>query len=161
MAYEKYPSLEIIHQLFEYDADNQSLYRRRQPITRRAKPSGGRSQYPHIQIEGVELPLHWIVWTLANGPVPDGLEIDHIDRDTNNYSLDNLRLATRSENLRNRFHPLKRRLTNIVRRGSRFEARISIDKKIIYLGTYDTAEEACAVRDNALVEKYAARGVLN
>ena len=42
------------------------------------------------------------VWKLANGKIPPGLEIDHIDNDRTNNDLSNLRLATRAENARNR-----------------------------------------------------------
>lgn len=44
--------------------------------------------------------LHRVIWELHNGPVPDGLEIDHIDADKSNNRIDNLQLLTRKENLR-------------------------------------------------------------
>lgn len=43
--------------------------------------------------------VHSIVWRCAHGPVPAGLEIDHIDMDKANNRLDNLRLVTHAENL--------------------------------------------------------------
>lgn len=41
---------------------------------------------------------HRIVWQSFNGPIPDGLMIDHIDRRPENNRLDNLRLVTHREN---------------------------------------------------------------
>ena len=45
--------------------------------------------------------LHCVVWETYNGPVPDGLEIDHIDMDKGNSRLSNLRLVTHRQNLIN------------------------------------------------------------
>jgi len=44
--------------------------------------------------------VHRIVWELHNGPVPEGLEIDHIDGDKQNNDIINLRIVSHSENLR-------------------------------------------------------------
>ena len=41
---------------------------------------------------------HRVIWELTHGPIPDGMEIDHIDRCCTNNRLDNLRLVTSSEN---------------------------------------------------------------
>ncbi|EPU3949756.1 HNH endonuclease [Klebsiella michiganensis] len=45
--------------------------------------------------------LHRIIWELHNGPIPDGMEIDHIDGEKTNNRLSNLRLATHQQNLHN------------------------------------------------------------
>lgn len=42
--------------------------------------------------------LHRAVWAAAYGPIPDGCFIDHIDRDTTNNALSNLRLVTPAQN---------------------------------------------------------------
>ena len=39
---------------------------------------------------------------MTYGPIPDGMEIDHIDRDPSNNRLSNLRLGTHSENNQNK-----------------------------------------------------------
>lgn len=43
--------------------------------------------------------VHCIVWETYNGPVPGGLEIDHIDMDKANNNIANLRIVTHRENL--------------------------------------------------------------
>lgn len=46
--------------------------------------------------------LHKLVWTAFNGEVPEGYQVDHIDRDNMNNCLDNLRLVSVSENQLNK-----------------------------------------------------------
>ena len=45
--------------------------------------------------------LHRAVWEYHNGKIPNGLVIDHIDRNTNNNQIENLRCVTQSENNKN------------------------------------------------------------
>lgn len=43
---------------------------------------------------------HRLVWSVFNGEVPDGYEIDHRDDNRGNPVLSNLRLVTRKQNLK-------------------------------------------------------------
>lgn len=45
--------------------------------------------------------LHRDVWEHHNGKIPDDLMIDHIDRDTSNNHISNLRLVTAKQNREN------------------------------------------------------------
>jgi hypothetical protein len=42
---------------------------------------------------------HRLVWWWHHGPVPDGLQIDHIDGDKSNNRIENLRVVTQAENI--------------------------------------------------------------
>lgn len=58
------------------------------------------SDYLHKRIGGRKGKMrlaHHIVWEDKNGPIPDGYEIHHIDRDKKNNDLENLRMLTISE----------------------------------------------------------------
>lgn len=73
--------------------------------------------------------------------------VDHIDRDPSNDRWDNLRLATPALNNRNSRRRSSKWPRGVVpAHGSKgFMARVKIDKKYKYLGTYPTATEASSV----------------
>ena len=46
--------------------------------------------------------VHRVVWECFNGPIPENMDIDHIDSNPKNNSLNNLQLLTHKENLKKR-----------------------------------------------------------
>jgi hypothetical protein len=58
--------------------------------------------YLYIKAAGQKHSASRLAWTLTNGEIPKGLEIDHINRDKQDNRISNLRVVTRKENLRNR-----------------------------------------------------------
>lgn len=58
---------------------------------------------------GTKYQAQRIIWELFNGPIEDDLVIDHIDGDTNNNLIENLRLVTRSWNSQNQSINIKNR----------------------------------------------------
>ena len=57
--------------------------------------------YLYCWSDGRRMRHHVHVWEKANGAVPSGYEIDHINGQRNDNRLENLRLVTRQENMRN------------------------------------------------------------
>ena len=47
------------------------------------------------------LKIHRLVWITFNGPIPDGMEIDHQDANKENNELSNLKCCTHKENMNN------------------------------------------------------------
>ena len=45
--------------------------------------------------------VHRLVYEAFKGEIPEGMEIDHIDRNRRNNNPDNLRVVTRAENMQN------------------------------------------------------------
>lgn len=74
---------------------------------------------------------HRVVWEAANGAIPEGMQIDHLDADAGNNALSNLDLVTPQQNRE------RQALRNLVRYGCR--------------STYCklTPEQASAIRDSA------------
>jgi len=104
--------------------------------------------YHSVGINNSLFLTHRIIWEMHNGPIPKGLEVDHIDTDRSNSRIENLRLATKRQNGHNTL-----RLSNLgSMRGVSFDKRrkkkpysskfTALDGTVIYLGTYATAEEA-------------------
>ena len=58
--------------------------------------------YKQITVGRKSFRLHRVLWEAFNGPIPDGLQIDHINRNKLCNNLSNLRICTPSENCRNR-----------------------------------------------------------
>lgn len=59
-------------------------------------------RYRTVFVDGKRMYCHRIAWQIVNGPIPDGLCIDHIDGDGLNNRIENLRTVTLSDNQRNR-----------------------------------------------------------
>ena len=57
----------------------------------------------------VKIAVHRMVWTTFVGPIPEGRTIDHLDRNRSNNALENLRVATGTEQRQNqKKHRLRR-----------------------------------------------------
>lgn len=97
---------------------------------------------------GKKFRVHVAIWEMHNGPIPNGLMIDHIDGNPFNSRLNNLRLANHSQNQSN--IPKKRHNTSgfkgVYWRAERgaWRAEIRARKKKYMLGTFKTPEEAHA-----------------
>lgn len=109
---------------------------------------------------------HLIAWFLTYGEwVPSGMELDHIDGDRRNNKLSNLRLATFSQNTRNR----SKRVGNYtsqykgVRRRpyNRWEAEIHYQNVRKRLGSFTTEVEAAQAYDIAAKELHGEFANLN
>lgn len=113
----------------------------------------GKSQSAHV---------HRIGWQLVNGPIPMGIQIDHINHNRLDNRLCNLRLASRSQNMANT------RLRTINTSGfkgvswhkasgkwqAQFEFRGPGIRKGYALGLYTSREEAARAYDRAAVAQW-------
>lgn len=110
------------------------------------KVAGGlRSGYLRIRLDGVKYTAAHIIWFMTHGQWPAN-QIDHKDGVRSRNILDNLREATNAENCQNR----KKRKTNksgytgVHEEGNsgKWKSEIQVKKERIYLGTFNTKEEA-------------------
>ena len=80
-------------------------------------PSDNGLGYLRVRMSDGYRMVHRLVWEAFVGPVPVGLQVDHVDGDKSNNSLSNLQLVTASENT-TRYHK-KRALSRRPHIGSR------------------------------------------
>jgi hypothetical protein len=100
-----------------------------------------------MYIFGKNYKAHRVIWLMVTGSFPNN-EIDHIDGNPSNNSWNNLRDVTHIVNQQNRKGATKAnrtKLAGVTPNRNRFGAQIKIDGKRIWLGTYDTPEEAHAI----------------
>lgn len=60
--------------------------------------SGSRGSYGHLKVAGRFVKAHRVSWAEANGPIPDGMEVDHRCGQTLCIEPAHLQLATPYEN---------------------------------------------------------------
>ena len=103
-------------------------------------------RYPQINVGGVIYYCHIVAWwMMTDGPVPDGFEIDHRDRDKRNCKWSNLRLLRSSEQK----HNTALRCDNktgvkglVATKSGTWAAQLKIKNRNMWLGTFKTFEEA-------------------
>lgn len=109
--------------------------------------------YRVIVINGKKHRAHRIAYELVNGPIPDGLWVDHINHIRDDNRICNLRLVTKSGNMRNA--TLRQDNSSGVtgvswHSGSRkWRARINHNGKSVFLGFFSSLEEAARARKSA------------
>ena len=108
--------------------------------------AGSEQKHGHrvIRIKKHRYYAHRLAWFYVTGNWPKK-DIDHIDGNPRNNKFNNLRDITRSENIQNQNKSQKGSKVNLlgVSLGyKKYCAQIRVNKKRIYLGVFDTPEEA-------------------
>ena len=105
--------------------------------------------------------MHRVVWAYHNGPIPVGMQIDHINRDITDNRIENLRLATPAVNSQNHIEAAKNNITS-KKLGVHFRsdcpkrpwfARVTANGKTYKSRQFATIEEAEIAREE-LAKKY-------
>jgi hypothetical protein len=114
-----------------------------------------RRGYINIRFRYRVYSAHRIAWALYHNEQPDG-EIDHIDGNTGNNCIANLRVVTRRVNMQNAALP-KTNTSGVMgvswhKLRRRWRADIRVRGKQHWLGFFDDKEEAIAARKTAEIE---------
>ncbi len=156
------PSQEELHRLFEYREGN--LYRKIQTssnakIGDKAGCLNSLSGYAQVRIYSADYRIHRIIWCYHFGPIPSKLQIDHIDGNKTNNMIENLRLATHSQNKSNNKRAHCNSKSNILgvhwsKTKRKWVSQIRKNKKAIHLGCFVNQEDAIAARKAAELQYF-------
>ena len=156
--------LELINKIFRYDPGSGKLFWKIRPATHTLPGTeAGRlnkgNGYIMVGYKGKQLRAHRVIMKIITGGYDESLQIDHIDHDRGNNRLSNLRVVSHAENMRNQSlrNTNKTGVTGVsvryTRKGTkRYTATIVVDYKPIFLGNYDTLDEAAAARAEAEIK---------
>lgn len=100
---------------------------------------------------------HRIVWEMVKGPIPEGMSIDHINGNPLDNRINNLRIATHSQNLCNRLHTKANLIglkgVRMIKKNGvptgRFSAVITVRQTRIALGRFSTKGTAAVAHAKA------------
>jgi hypothetical protein len=101
------PPLELLRERYDYNPETGIVTRK---VSRGGNRFGEPVGFPDekgyllVTIDCVVYKLHRICYYMGTGIDPNGLQIDHLDRNKQNNRLSNLCTATHSENCKNRGH---------------------------------------------------------
>ena len=108
--------------------------------------------YVSIWINGTQYYAHRLAWALQNGAWPIN-DIDHINENKSDNRILNLRIASRSENMfnrgRNKNNTSGVKGVSFCKATNKWRAQITVDRKGVNIGRFDTQEEAA----NAYISK--------
>jgi HNH endonuclease len=153
------PSIDRLRELFSYDPVTglfTRLIRCGQSRFSAGSIAGAkhpRNGYIRVYVDGRYYLAHRLAWFMVYGTWPDTL--DHINRVRSDNPIANLRLATPTLNALNRKTRVDNRagVTGVFRcndsRLSPWRDHISVNRKLIGLGSFETKEQAVAARNAA------------
>lgn len=139
---------ELLHELFEYK-DGNLIYKIKPSNNRNIGDVAGTIDtkgYRVIKINYKRYMAHRLVWTYHNGEIPTGLQIDHINQIKDDNRIENLRLATHSQNqsnaTKNKINKSGFKGVSWHKRSKKWMAMIGHNNKKINIGGFSTPELA-------------------
>lgn len=109
-----------------------------------ARPGDG---YVRIKFAQRMYFVHRVIWEMHNGPIPEAHEIDHINGNTADNRIENLRVVSRQQNAKNLRLQRRNRtgIPGVALCNNRYRVTIGAE----YLGTFDVLADAIRTRKNA------------
>lgn len=169
------PSQEYLKECFTYDPETGLLYWKERPLkhfinckfpVRECKRWNGRYShkqalgsvhpkgYKHGVLQNKTVKAHRVIYKLIHGVDPE--EIDHIDGNSSNNRIENLRSVSHAENMKNQKTPITNSTGHIgisfYKASGKWMASIGDSGESIFLGYFDNIENAITARRNKEIE---------
>ena len=157
-------TFERANELFHYEPSSGKLFWKKTTANRvKVGDEAGifckSTGYIKIGVDNKRYLLHCIAILLSTGVYDKTVQVDHINHDRTDNRLENLRVVSHAANMRNKskLNTNKTGITGVqiiyTRKGTkRYRANIMYNNKPIFLGNYDTLEEAAAARKAAEIK---------
>ena len=141
------------NEIFDYESETGKLRWKIKPCTkvRCGDIAGCHSRgYLVVRYKKVLYLAHRVIYRMVYGEIPVGMEIDHKNRVRDDNRIENLRLATRSENVRNSTIRSSNTSGFIgvswCKKMRKWVASLKLSNRKIYLGFFVSKSEAIAAR---------------
>jgi len=140
------PPVGLLRELFCYDPETGFITNR---ISRTSRKAGARAEsvdtrgYFQVYAGGALRLAHRVAWTMHHGKEPAGF-IDHINGDTADNRIANLRECSHSENMRNKRVNSSSRsgIKGLNRVGPSWRANVGVSGQRFHLGSFRSKDEA-------------------
>lgn len=145
----------------DYDAETGKLYWKLMNFNPylNGKEAGHKTEKGYVRInfttnkKAQRVRAHRYIWEKLKGPIPDGMQIDHINCVKEDNRIENLRLVTNQQNCLNKKQcgrPSRTGIKNVIlMKDGRYLVRMSVNGKPTSFGIYDDIELAQVVAEEA------------
>lgn len=142
--------IELLREFFSYDPETGVLTwkkstNNRMKLGKAAGYQRKNNDYTIVGLCGLYVFAHRIAWAMHYGSWPD-CQIDHINRVKSDNRISNLRLCDQSENMMNRGQLANNasgaKGVHWHKEGKAWQAQIRVRGEYVYLGLFDSVEEA-------------------
>lgn len=135
LSFRKIPSLDLLYEVNENGTILRNIKSKKQIkifLDLHHSKSGYYAALVNLKGKTTRVMIHKAVAECWLGPKPEGLEIDHIDRNTHNNHYSNLRYVNHSEQMKNRVlgeHIIKQAKANCAAWNAKISVKVTIDGK--------------------------------
>ena len=121
------------------------------------------NNYRQVQYGNKQYMEHRIIWEVYYGPIPEDLEIDHINRIRDDNRLENLRLVSKEQQQINRIVKDKtgKRGVYFNKISGKYYSQIKVKKVRFNLGYFNTIEEAANAYNVAAIKYHGVYAIVN
>ena len=150
------PTQRLLNLWFQYHPDGDIFWRKRRTCNSPYRPGTLAGYTMHkrrwVNLDNNAVPVARIIWVMHNGPIPEGYIVDHINQQTMDDRIENLRAIPHADNSHNKsMHKNNTsgctgvHLHRDGKKPPRWYPRIMVRGKMITLGSFPLHEKHKAI----------------